>query len=67
VVHSILEDSHWVLFAIICWTVRNKPERSPQGCKANGPANKKIQPVVEKKIQPVVEATSAKLQAASNA
>jgi hypothetical protein len=28
---------------------------------------KKIQPVVEKKIQPEVEATSAKLQAASNA
>jgi len=28
---------------------------------------KEIQPVVEKKIQPVVKATSAKLQAASNA
>jgi len=28
---------------------------------------KEIQPVVEKKIQPEVEATSAKLQATSNA
>jgi len=26
---------------IICWTVRNKPERSLQGCKANGPTNEK--------------------------
>jgi hypothetical protein len=34
---------------------------------SSGPANKKIQPVVVKKIQPMVEATSAKLQASSNA
>jgi len=29
---------------IICWTVRNKPERSLQGCKANGPTNDKHTP-----------------------
>ena len=36
-------------------------------CLGSSSLKKKIQPVVEKKIQPEVEATSAKLQAASNA